>query len=111
MNTDLMGYLHEAWKKHLDEDKTQKLGIDASDAIGHFRDFCTQHLKGNPPASVFMTGYGLGIRMADGTMLSLVEAPVEEDLPAESMPVTRPKSLPGQRGITDTKSVPVFGGK
>lgn len=108
--TDLMTYLHDAWKKHLDEDKEQKLGISAGDAIEHFVDFCKKQLKGNPPSGVFMA-IGVGLRLADGTEVQVVEPPAEPDAAPDSILITKPRSLPGQHGITDTKSVPVFGGK
>jgi len=106
--TDLMTYLRNAFDKHVEETKLKLAGND--DTIGTFTDFCKKHLKGNPPVSVF-TSIGLGLRLADGTEVTMVEPPSEEEAVPDSIPVTRPRSLPGQCGITDTRSVPVFGGK
>ena len=115
---DLMTYLSKSYKES--ESEHQKL-VDYLMKNGDekgvknicndlFVDFCKQHLKGNPPVSVFMAPYGLGVRMADDTEVTLLEPPVEEiEVPA-SIPITKPKSIPGQFGISDTKCVPVFGG-
>lgn len=105
---DLMTYLRDAFNKHVEETKLKLEGDD--DVIGVFVDFSKKHLKGNPPISVF-AAYGLGLRLADSTEVIIVATQPEGESVADSIPVTRPRSSPGQFGITDTRSVPVFGSK
>lgn len=107
--TDLMTYLQKAY-----DEAASKLEVykpdHSSESVQHFVDFCKKQLKGNPPTSVFMA-VGLGLRLADGTEVNVVEQPPDSEAIPDSIAVTKPKSMPGQFGITDTRAVPVFGGK
>lgn len=105
--TDLISYLAESFRKAVDDKEV----VVIAPTFEEFVVYAKRKLKENPPTSVFMM-HGLGIHLADGTDLSLLEPLPEPELQqVAAMPVTRPRSVPGQSGITDTRSVPVFGGK
>lgn len=99
---DLMSYLETAFVQR-DTHEPPSL------AVKEFVEFCKKKLKENPPTSVFMS-VGLAFRMANGDEVQVVESPPEDELPPESIPITSPRSMPGQRGIVPSQSIPVFGG-
>lgn len=80
---DLMGYLRHHFVIQLEENGRIEDTLPESDkAINAFVHFCKKHLKGDPPVSVFMAGYGPVLRLADGTEITLLE-------PSEELVLTR----------------------
>jgi hypothetical protein len=88
-----------------------ELGEGQKETIGEFIKFSHARLKENPPVSVIMADNGIGVRFADTTEVSVLPSAEEEEATPDYMPITRPKSLPMQHGVTDTRCIPIFGGK
>jgi hypothetical protein len=106
---DLMTYLLEVWGKHINEHNVKLAGCD--DPIGEFARFCQKHLTINPPKSVFMAQYGVGLRLTDGTEVPVTVQPDEAATAASaSMPIFGAGNY-RKNDMQGTGCINIFGGK
>ena len=70
---DLMGYLLAAYNQHCEEQRVRLAGCD--DPVGHFVDFCREHLRQNQPVSMEFLATGLSLRFQDGSVVPFLPEP------------------------------------
>lgn len=70
---DLMGYLLVAYNQHCESQKVRLAGCD--DPVGHFIDFCREHLRQNQPVSMEFLATGLSLRFQDGSVVPFLPEP------------------------------------
>lgn len=115
--TDLMEYLHEEFRKDLNEGRVLRPGpgegkagpeMVESGSIGIFVEWARRKLRGNPPVSVMPLSSGLGLRLMDTTEVAII-VQSEDRKVRESIPITNPGFNPVLHGISSVESEPVFG--
>ena len=100
---DLLGYLLEEWEK---QDPLPPVGNSVKQFIAFGRRLLTE----NPAVTVAVVGMGLGVRLANGQVVSIGGQPSGmSDSTGGSVPVSRPAFVPGMHGVTSTESIPVTG--
>jgi len=105
----LMDYLRI---KYL-EDRKERAATDkpmAEPTIEDFVDFSKVYLTKLPAVNPTYLLQGLGLTLANGDVVSLLEQPKNE-LPMRDtgVHVTKPPMIPGQHGISDTSGIEITG--
>lgn len=67
---DLMSYLLAAYNQHCEEQQVRLAGCD--DPVGHFVEFCREHLRANQPVSMEFLAASLSLRFQDGSVVSFL---------------------------------------
>lgn len=109
---DLAGHLFTEFLKDRDEQKRPPIKKRERDALLAFLEFARDYLDKNPPQSQTYVGHGIAVKLQNGVTVtfSTKDATVVEHRD-DSIALNRPKSQPGQHGISDMGSVPITTGQ
>jgi hypothetical protein len=90
-------------------DEYQKQRSVGDPDVGPFLTFAHKYLNGNPPAGVAMLAVGIGLRLADGTIVSLQQGADQTGMVnAGAIPISR-VPVSGGGYIVDPNVVPITG--
>lgn len=109
---DIVGHLFTEFLKSQTEGKKPAPNARAKKFAQEFVEFARQYLDANPPLSQTYIGTGIAVKLQNGVIVtfSTKDATVVAHRD-ESIALNRPKSQPGQHGISDMGSIPITTGQ
>ena len=107
---NLMSFLKDKYLIHM---ANIPKPCDETPSLDGFISFAQKYLaEENQPLQVTYLPKGLGLRLQHGETVGFIDNKVEAvGMCDEGIPITRPKSIPGMHGVTDTGGVSVFDGR